>query len=77
MKRATVFQNGGSQAVRIPKQFNLTALHVLIEQDGNRIIITPLPERKSWLAFADSAPLPSDDFMVERTQLPNSARNWD
>ena len=61
MKRATakVFKTGRSQAVRIPKQFRLATDEVLIERDGDRIILTPRP--RSWKEYFATAPrLPAD-----------------
>ena len=76
MRKAIVFQNGGSKALRIPKQFNLNSSEVIISQEGERIVITPMPTLSSWQSFAESAPRPSEDFMAERQPLPHTERNW-
>ena len=61
MKRETakVFKTGRSQAVRIPKQFRFVTDEVLIERDGDRIVLTPRP--RSWKEYFATAPrLPAD-----------------
>jgi len=45
---AKVFKSGNSQAIRIPKEFRVTAKEVVITGEGDRIIITPKPDQKSW-----------------------------
>lgn len=42
MQTAKLFFNGRSQAVRLPKAFRFEGLsEVLIERDGDRVIISP------------------------------------
>ena len=44
--RAKLFQNGGSQAVRLPQAFRFPegATEVVIRRDGRRVILEPLDE---------------------------------
>jgi virulence-associated protein VagC len=43
--RAKLFQNGGSQAVRLPKACRFPALQeVLIRREGRRVILEPADE---------------------------------
>jgi antitoxin VapB len=61
MKReiAKVFKTGRSQAVRIPKRFRFATAEVLIERDGEKVILTPRP--RSWKEYFATAPrLPAD-----------------
>jgi len=61
MKReiAKVFKTGRSQAVRIPKRFRFATDEVLIERDGEKVILTPRP--RSWKEYFETAPrLPAD-----------------
>ncbi|HVA16416.1 MAG TPA: type II toxin-antitoxin system VapB family antitoxin [Candidatus Dormibacteraeota bacterium] len=52
---AKVFKTGRSQAVRIPKEYRFACEEVLIERDGDRVILTPRP--KTWREyFARAAP---------------------
>jgi antitoxin VapB len=46
--KTTVFISGGSQAVRIPKEFRLNAKRVEIERKGATLVLRPLPEENSW-----------------------------
>ena len=42
--RAKLFQNGGSQAVRLPKDFRFEGDEVLIRREGRRVILEPVDE---------------------------------
>ena len=44
--QATVFRNGGSQAVRLPKEcrFEDGQKFVLVHRDGRRVILEPIDE---------------------------------
>ncbi|MBF0233234.1 MAG: AbrB/MazE/SpoVT family DNA-binding domain-containing protein [Desulfamplus sp.] len=44
---AKIFQNGRSQAVRIPKAFRFRGDEVKISKKGEKVILEPL-ERSSW-----------------------------
>jgi len=53
--KAKVFMHGGSQAVRLPKEFRFEVSEVDIRREGNAIILEP-PKRKprtpeEWTAF--------------------------
>jgi len=47
MKTAKLFRTGGSQAVRLPKEFRIEGSDVYIFQDGERIILLP-KKKKEW-----------------------------
>ena len=61
-KRSTakVFTSGRSQAVRIPKEYRFVCDEVLIEREGERVILTPRP--KSWHEYLARASRFADDF---------------
>ena len=44
---AKVFQNGRSQAVRLPKAFRFKGKEVKIRREGEKVILEPL-ERDQW-----------------------------
>ena len=46
MVLAKIFRHGGSQAVRIPKEFRLEGTSVSIERKGKSIILKPVPKPK-------------------------------
>jgi antitoxin VapB len=58
--RAKVFTTGRSQAVRIPKEYRFACDEVLIERDGERVILTPRP--RSWRDYFAHASRFTDDF---------------
>jgi antitoxin VapB len=66
MKTAKLFQNGKSQAVRLPKEFRLDGKEVYIKQTGN--VVQLIPMSGSWDTFYASLDKFSDDFMEERHQ---------
>ena len=70
---AKIFQNGRSQAVRLPKAFRFDSDEVYIQKDGDRLILSPRP--LSWDDFFDSPERPTEDFMQERADLPVQKRN--
>lgn len=68
-----VFKSGNSQAVRLPKEFQLHTDQVEIYRRGNEIIIRELPNNLGK-AFELLTSLP-DDFMKDgREDLPPQER---
>jgi antitoxin VapB len=47
--RAKVFRNGGSQAIRLPKEMRVSGSEVVVRQDFGIITILPKGERKGSL----------------------------
>lgn len=43
-RRAKIFQNGGSQAVRLPKDCRFPDGEVLVRREGRRVILEPIDE---------------------------------
>ena len=41
-KRAKLFRNGGSQAVRLPKEFQFSGAEVRIRREGQNVILEPI-----------------------------------
>lgn len=66
MKTAKVFQNGQSQAVRLPKEFRFDDTEVFIKKSGN--IVQLIPRTDSWQSLFGSLKKFSDDFMSDRVQ---------
>ncbi|MBI5181133.1 MAG: antitoxin [Nitrospirae bacterium] len=66
MKTAKLFQNGQSQAVRLPKEFRFDGDRVYIKKAGNVVVMIPI--KHSWDSFFNSLGKFSDDFMAERRQ---------
>ena len=52
MTRARLFKNGGSQAVRLPREFRFGGAEVLIHRQGRKVILEPLDEwPRSFIAM--------------------------
>ncbi len=43
-ERAKIFQNGGSQAVRLPKRFRFQDAEVIVRKVGKQVILEPADE---------------------------------
>ncbi|MEI7847199.1 MAG: type II toxin-antitoxin system VapB family antitoxin [Chloroflexota bacterium] len=68
MQTARLFQNGKSQAVRLPKEFRFNGDRVYVKRIGNAIIL--LPYGNGWESLVDSLSMFSDDYMLDRRQPP-------
>ena len=44
MKKAKLFRNGGSQAVRLPKEFQFEGKEVFIKKIGNVTVLLPVDQ---------------------------------
>ena len=66
MRTAKLFQNGRSQAVRLPKEFRMPGREVFIKRVGSAVVL--LPTEDPWDTFQDSLSQFSSDFMRERVQ---------
>ena len=76
MATAKLFQNGRSQAVRLPKEFRLPGKEVIISRQGNKIILEPI--ENSWGQWIASLEQFSDDFMANGREQPEQTqeRDW-
>ncbi len=77
MATTRVFMSGNSQAVRIPREFQLDVSEVEIFQRGEELILRKI-RRNLIEAFQLLTSMP-DDFMAEGRQdeLPQERENWD
>ena len=66
MKTAKIFQNGQSQAVRLPKEFRVDDSEVFIKKTGN--VVHLIPRSDSWDSLFGSLKKFSRDYMVDRVQ---------
>jgi len=66
MTTARVFRSGNSQAVRLPKEFQVMASELYIKRVGNVLIL--VPKNDGWASLEKSLSMFSDDFMQERVQ---------
>ena len=63
MLTAKIFENGRSQAVRLPKEYRFDSDEVLINKVGDVVMLMPSDSR--WSGLISSLSLFSDDFMSE------------
>lgn len=73
MKKAKLFQNGQSLAVRLPKEFRVKGKELYIKKQGNSIVLIPIGENP-WYAWEESLKMFSSDFLEEREQPPIQKR---
>jgi antitoxin VapB len=66
MKTARLFNNGRSQAVRLPKEFRFDGNDVYVKKLDNIVMLFPMED--PWIPLINSLDKFSDDFMVERNQ---------
>jgi antitoxin VapB len=73
MKTTTIFKNGHSQAVRLPKEFRFDGEKVFIEKKGDTVIL--IPYREPWNTLFESLYQFSDDFLSDRNQPKHQSRD--
>ena len=73
-KIAKVFQNGQSQAIRIPKEFRVSSDEVYIEKIDDTLIIKPKSKNKWNSLFQELEKTDTGDFLAQREQLPMQER---
>ena len=71
-RRAKVFMNNRSQAVRLPKEFQFSTGEVFIRKEGEDVILSPRPT--DWGPYLESGPVASDAFMEHVEELPVQER---
>ena len=64
MLTAKLFENGRSQAVRLPKEYRFSGDKVSVNKVGEAVIL--LPKNHEWAGFVSSLELFSDDYMAEK-----------
>lgn len=67
MKTASLFRNGGNQAVRLPRGYEFEGVsEVEVTREGDAVILRPA--RKTWMSFAEADKADSD-FLCERPDI--------
>ncbi len=72
MMTAKLFENGRSQAVRLPKECRFDADEVAINKIGDIVIL--MPKGNKWSGFLNSLEMFSDDFMSDGREQPESQK---
>jgi len=74
VQRAKVFQNGRSQAIRLPKQFRVATGEVYLRKTAEGFLVI---SRDPWEMFLEGVQELSDDFMGEGRRQPRTqTRDW-
>jgi len=69
MTTAKLFQNGQSQAVRLPKEFRFeNAKEVFIKKVNGMVVLIPKSDKSVWDKMYESLDTFSEDFMQTRIQ---------
>ena len=66
MMTAKVFENGRSQAVRIPKEYRFNTDEVAINKIGDVVIL--VPKTNKWSSFIQAIDMFSDDIFENGRQ---------
>ncbi len=68
MQKAKLFNNGRSQAVRLPKEFRFKGENVIIKRMGNAVVL--IPEDDPWSPLLNAMGKMPDDFMEHGRNQP-------
>ena len=71
-RKAKVFMNNRSQAVRLPKEFQFRTQEVFIRKEGSEVVLSPRPF--DWNSYLADAPAASASFMEGVEDLPVQER---
>lgn len=63
METAKVFENGRSQAVRLPKKFRFNVDEVVVQQLGEAVLL--VPKESLWQVFTDGLNSFTDDIFQD------------
>ncbi len=61
MMTAKIFENGRSQAVRLPKECRFDTDEVAVNRIGDIVLL--MPKTNKWSSFMQAIDMFSDDFM--------------
>lgn len=75
MDIAKLFQNGQSQAVRLPKEYRFEGDRVAIKKVGKAVVLLPLSD--PWQVMEEGIKRFSTDFMPKRRQPKKQQRRDD
>ena len=71
-RKAKLFMNNRSQAVRLPKDFQFKTDEVFIRKEGSDVVLSPRPS--DWSSYVAEGPIASADFMEGIEDLPAQER---
>lgn len=70
-RRVKLIRNGRNQAVRIPREFELSGEEVILRKEGERLIIEPAPPRSLLALLATLEPI--DEAFPPIPELPTDS----
>ena len=71
-RKAKIFMNNRSQAVRLPKEFQFKVQEVFIRKEGSDVVLSPRP--LDWSTYFAESPTASPSFMENVEDLPIQER---
>ena len=71
-RKAKIFMNNRSQAVRLPKEFQFKTQEVFIRKEGSDVVLSPRPF--DWSLYLVEGPVASQSFMEGIEDLPVQER---
>ena len=63
MMTAKIFENGGSQAVRLPKEYRFDVNEVAVNKIGNIVLLSPKLDK--WESVLQAIDMFSDDYLAD------------
>lgn len=75
MLSSKVFKSGNSQAIRLPKEYQVDDKEMFIQKIGNTILL--FPKNNPWEAFEKSLNEFSEDFMENGRNQPGMQKRED
>jgi antitoxin VapB len=66
-RKVSLFRNGRSQALRIPKEFELPAKEALIRMEGGMLIVEPVVQKRSLLDVLETL-RPCEELLAGLTE---------
>ena len=63
MMTAKIFENGRSQAIRLPKECRFSSDEVMVNKIGDIVLL--LPKQNKWDSFMKAIDMFSEDFMAD------------
>lgn len=71
-RKARIFMNNRSQAVRLPKEFQFKVQEVFIRKEGSDVVLSPRP--MDWSSYLAEGLVASESFMEGVEDLPVQER---
>lgn len=72
MQTVKIINNGNSQAVCLPEEFNFATSEVYISKQGENLIISP--KKTTWDTFFSTPSAFDEDFLADREDTPPQER---